>query len=86
MGIANQAGEKLKVLVPKIKKTNELVEGIANSSQEQKLSIEQVNSSVQEVNNVVQHNAGQAEKLTTASESFSSHAGELEEIVSQFKL
>lgn len=86
VSVANEAGEKLKILVPEIKKTTELVKNISVSSKEQNLSIEQVNISVQEVNNVVQHNATQAEELAASSENFSAYAEQLQKIVSQFKL
>lgn len=86
VNIANEAGEKLKILVPEIKKTTELVKSISVASQEQNLSIDQVNVSVKEVNDVVQHNATQAEELAASSENFSEYAEQLQKVVSQFKL
>lgn len=86
VAVANNAGEKLKILVPEIKKTTELVKNITVANQEQNSSIEHINTSVQEVNNVVQHNASEAEELAASSENFSEYAEQLKKIVSQFKL
>lgn len=86
VGIANKAGDFLKELIPKIQKTADLVENIAQGNKLQDESIQQINSSVQQVNQVVQNNATQAETLTITSQKFSQSAQDLQKIVERFKL
>lgn len=86
VGIANQAGEKLKTLVPDIQNTAQLVGDIATVGQEQNTAVEQIHVSVQEVNNVVQHNSIQAEELATAAESFAQYADQLQQVIARFKI
>lgn len=86
VNIANHAGEKLAILLPEIKQTSQLVGNISQLNQEQNLFIEQINASVQQVNQVVQKNANQAEGLAFTSENFSRYAEQLKKVVSLFKL
>lgn len=86
VSIANEAGEKLKNLVPEIQKTAKLVEQITISSNEQSSSVEQINTSVQEVNTVVQHNAELSENLITNANNSAKYAKALSNIVARFKI
>lgn len=86
VGIAHQAGDKLTELVPKIRKTAELVAQITTASREQELSVAQINTSVQELNSVVQGNAAQSEKLASTAVDSMHYSEGLKKVIAQFKL
>ncbi len=56
--VAERAGSMLAKLVPDIQKTAELVQEISAASKEQSGGADQINSSLQQLNQVVQQNAG----------------------------
>lgn len=84
VNIANDAGDQLKLLVPQIQETAHLIAQITQTSQEQNLSIDEINTSIQQANNVVQHNAAQAEQLASNSKSFTQHVEQLEKVLERF--
>lgn len=84
--IADEAGAKLKAIVPEIQKTANLVQEISSASLEQTSGADQVNSAIQQLNNVTQQNAAASEELATSSEELASQAEQLLEMVSFFKL
>ncbi|UYV20618.1 hypothetical protein K1Y77_08230 [Halomonas qaidamensis] len=64
---AEQAGERIKGLVPAIERTAQLVRDIASSSQEQSLGIEQINKATYELYQGAQDISKLAEQLTSTS-------------------
>lgn len=83
--IASDSNAMLAELVPKIDQTTELVKEIALSSKDQKHSVEEIFSSIQELNNVTQQNAAASEELASSSEELSAQAATLVETISFFK-
>ncbi len=83
---ADDAGEKVLEIIPKIEKTVKLVEEITNASVEQNSGAEQVNDSVQQLNNLAQQNVATSEELATTSEEMTAQAERLKELVFYFKL
>lgn len=79
-------GTKLEGIVEKVKSVAELVSEINASSQEQASGIEQVNRAIVHMDGATQATAAQAEELTGTSQSLSSQAEHLRQLVSQFKL
>lgn len=75
--ISEKAGKLLDEMVPGIQKTAELVEEISESSNEQAYGIGQVNDAIQQLDQIIQSNAGSAEEMASASLDFSSHAEKL---------
>lgn len=84
--IANNAGDKLKALLPEIQKTANLVAQITSSSKEQEVSVGQINISVQEVNGVAQNNAGFSDKLADTAANSAKYAEQLRSVISRFKI
>jgi methyl-accepting chemotaxis protein len=84
--IAENSTELLEKLVEDIKKTYDLIVSITTSSNEQKDGAEQINLSIQELNNVTQQNAVAAEKLANFAEELASSAEMVREMVMFFKL
>jgi methyl-accepting chemotaxis protein len=73
-------------LIPEIDKTAKLVQEIAAASMEQSTGADQVNSAIQQLNQVTQQNAAASEEMATSAEELNSQADQLKEIISYFKL
>jgi methyl-accepting chemotaxis protein len=83
---AEQAGNMLGKLVPDIRKTAELVQEIAASSNEQNTGAEQINKALQQLDQVIQQNAASAEEMASTSEELNSQAEQLQNIISYFRM
>ncbi|KKL84126.1 hypothetical protein LCGC14_1967830, partial [marine sediment metagenome] len=83
--ISSEVGKVLEEIVGSIGKTTDLVGEIAAASQEQAQGIEQVNSSVTQMDKVTQQNAANAEESASASEELSAQAEELNNMVRQLQ-
>nr|CRH05067.1 putative Methyl-accepting chemotaxis protein [Candidatus Magnetococcus massalia] len=84
--IAQDAGEKLTVLVPSIQDTARLVKEIAAASQEQTQGANQVNTAIQQLDQVIQSNAGAAEEMAATAEELSSQADLMAQAISYFNV
>ena len=84
--IAGETASSLADIVAGIGKSNDLIQGIAQSSAEQSSSISNVNVSIDEVAQVVQHNSATAQESAAASEQMSSQSSVLEDMLTHFKL
>ena len=83
--VADKAGSLLAEVLPKIKQTADLVQEISASSNEQKVGAEQINNSMQQLDEVVQQNAASAEELSSTAEELSAQAEILQSEISFFK-
>jgi len=84
--IANDTAASLAEIVSGINESNQLVNDIAKSSEEQTDGITQVFSGIDQVVQVVTQNSSNAAKSAAASEDMSDQASVLEDLISQFKL
>jgi methyl-accepting chemotaxis protein len=84
--IAERAGALLDEMLPSIKKTAELVQEIAASSEEQATGISQLNTAISQLEKVAQQSASSSEELASTSEEMSSQAGQLMETIRFFKV
>jgi methyl-accepting chemotaxis protein len=84
--VAEKAGVMLTQMVPAIQKTADLVQEISVASNEQNTGSEQINKAIQELDRVIQQNAGASEEMAATSEQLLSQAGQLQELISFFKL
>lgn len=85
MRLAEKAGEMLKSLVPNIQKTSELIQEISSSSNEQNTGVEQINRAIHQLDQVIQQNASAAGEMTSTSETLSSNANRLLEVIATCK-
>jgi methyl-accepting chemotaxis protein len=67
----------------KTQKVTELVAEIAAASREQSQGIDQINTSVSEMDKVVQQNAASAEESASASEEMAAQAGQMQKMVAE---
>ncbi len=85
-GVAEKALEMLNALVPDIGKTADLVAEITASSTEQNQGVEQIVKAINELDKVVQQNAGSSEEMASTAEELSSQAQLLQTTISFFKI
>lgn len=85
VGLAEQAGERLRQLVPDIQKTAEFVQEISAASKEQSSGIGQINRAIQQLDNVTQQNSAAAEELSATAEELASQAEMLLQTIAFFK-
>ncbi len=77
--------ELIREIIPEIKKTSVLIQEITAGSVEQSNGAEQINSAIQQLNNVVQQNAANADVLVNSSDKLNGEAERLKELISFFK-
>ncbi len=85
-GIANETAESMQKIIAKILQVAELVDQIANASNEQASGIAQINQGIDQVSKVVQANSATSEQSAATSEELRQQAQYLTDNVRQFKL
>jgi len=82
--LAEHAGQLFTEIVPAIRKTSDLVQEIAASSQEQSQGVGQINSAMGQLNQATQQNASASEELAATAEEMGGQAEQLQELMSFF--
>jgi methyl-accepting chemotaxis protein len=81
-----EAGNLLIDLAPEIERTAKLVQDITAASVEQNAGVDQINSSIQQLNTITQQNAVAADEVSKNAKALESYAIELHDYVSFFKI
>jgi methyl-accepting chemotaxis protein len=84
--LVRRTGEALERIVGHVAKVNGLVIDIAASSQEQALGLQQVNTAVNQMDQVTQQNAAMVEEATAASHSLAQEAVTLASLIDRFEV
>jgi methyl-accepting chemotaxis protein len=84
--VADKAVEMLDILVPDIAKTANLVYEITASSIEQNQGATQINKAINDLDRVVQQNAGSSEEMAATAVELSAQSQELQKAISFFKI
>ncbi|MCL2520170.1 MAG: methyl-accepting chemotaxis protein [Spirochaetaceae bacterium] len=84
--VAENAGQLIDEIVPKIQETASLVQEISSASRQQSIGIEQIEKAMQQLDAVIQGNAASSEELASSSVSLSDQATSLKERLSFFKI
>jgi methyl-accepting chemotaxis protein len=84
--LVNQTGDTLSRIVSEVVRVHGLVGDIARSSEEQATGLRQVNTAVNQMDQVTQQNAAMVEETTAATHSLRSEAMELARRVGEFSL
>jgi methyl-accepting chemotaxis protein len=84
--ISKETAESLSQIVGGIVQSSELIAKIAESSNQQSISIGQIGEAIDQVSQVIQQNSATAEESAAASEEMSGQATMLQQLISQFKL
>ena len=81
-----QTGEALVRIVAQVAEIDGIVGEIASSAQEQATGLDQVNTAVNQMDQVTQQNAAMVEESTAASHALSQETGELTRLIGEFRL
>ncbi|WP_339112944.1 methyl-accepting chemotaxis protein [Thioclava sp. GXIMD2076] len=86
VGLVGQAGNALETILRSVSDIAERVGRIATSAKEQASGLSEINTSVNQLDQVTQHNAAMFEETTAASQSLSQSANALNETTRRFAL
>ena len=84
--VSARTAEVLNSIVEEIKKTTDLVAGIAVASNEQAHGVNQITIGLQQIDQVTQQNTAAAEESASAANEMSAMAGTLQRLLARFKL
>ena len=84
--IAEKAGQMLKVIAPGILRTSELIQEITAASLEQDTGLEQINKSIQLLENITKTTASSGSEMATAADNLGSEAEELSSSIQYFSI
>ena len=85
VSVAKEAGDMLDKIVPNIKRTAELVNEIAASSNEQNDGAVQINAAIQQLDHIIQSNASASEEIASTSEELAGQSDSLRQAVDFFR-
>ncbi|HEY2660081.1 MAG TPA: methyl-accepting chemotaxis protein [Caulobacteraceae bacterium] len=85
-GLVGQTGEALKRIVDRVKQINELVAQIAASAQEQAGGLAEINTAVNQMDQVTQQNTAMVEETTAASHTLRQGVDELSGLIGRFQV
>ncbi len=84
--LVGQTGRELDGILEQVSSFSSLIADINTATVEQATALGEVNSAMNQMNQMTQHNAAMAEETTAACYSLSTAAGQLSEIVQRFKI
>jgi len=84
--VAVNAGGMLGRMLPDIQRTAELVQEISAACREQDAGAVQINKAIQQLDQVIQYNAGASEEMSSTAEELADQAHHLQENVAFFRL
>ncbi len=84
--VSTQTAGVLNTIVEQIRKTTDLIAGIAVASNEQAQGVGQITVGLQQIDAVTQQNTASAEESASAANEMSAMASNLQKLVAQFKL
>jgi len=84
--LANETGQQSENVIPEIRKTAEIIKGIAMDSKEQQVSAAQISAALTQLNSSVQRLSSSSEETAASAEELSGQAAQLLELVAFFKV
>jgi methyl-accepting chemotaxis protein len=84
--VAERSGQLILDLVPEIRRTAELVHGVAAASSQQSAGVAQVSKAMGAVDDVTQRNATAAEELSSTAEEMAAQAEALQRVTAFFEV
>ena len=84
--IAEEAGGKIRAIVPDIRKTADLVQEISAASKEQTVGAGQIDAAITQLDTVIQQTASASEEMASMAEELTGQAEELAETIQFFRL
>ena len=86
VAFVGQTGEALSLIIAQVAEIDGIVGEIAASAQEQATALDQVNTAVNQMDQVTQQNAAMVEEATAASQALAHETGELARLIGQFHI
>ena len=86
VGLVGQTGEALQSIMARVNEINSLISEIAASASEQSTGLLEVNTAVNQMDQVTQQNAAMVEQSTAASHALAQEAEQLQRSVSRFQV
>jgi len=86
VGLVGQTGEALQSIMARVNEISDLIAEIAASASEQSTGLLQVNTAVNQMDQVTQQNAAMVEESTAASHALAQEAEQLQRAVSRFQV
>lgn len=84
--LVSETGEALKTIEGYIVTVNQHMDSIATSAREQSVGLAEVNTAVNQMDQVTQQNAAMVEETSAAGATLANESGRLRELISQFQL
>ncbi|CAK0753221.1 methyl-accepting chemotaxis protein [Gammaproteobacteria bacterium] len=84
--LAEKAGNLLNAIVPTITTTSDLVQEIAAASKEQSGGVSQINTAMNQLSQLTQHNASSSEELAATAEELGAQVHQLQDLVAFFQV
>ncbi len=84
--LSTDAGDRLGKLVPDIQKTSALIREISQASAEQSTGVDQINSAIMQLDNIIQQNAAGAEEMSATATTLADQVQSIEEQIKFFNL
>ncbi len=84
--ISEEATNTINEIIPNIEKTASLIQDITITSDEQDAAVNQINTGMDQLNEISQHNASSSENMAATSEELKAHAEELKKMIGFFTL
>ncbi len=84
--LVQETGEALKVIEQQVVTINTQLDAIATSAKEQSVGLAEVNTAVNQMDQVTQQNAAMVEESTAASAALSNEVNKLRDIIGQFRV
>ncbi|WP_437970022.1 CHASE3 domain-containing protein [Sorangium sp. So ce260] len=84
--VAERSGQLIAELVPSIRETAELVQGVAVASKEQSNGVTQISGAVELIEQSTQRNAAISEELASTAAELSAQAEQLQNVMASFRL
>jgi methyl-accepting chemotaxis protein len=84
--LVGETGKALSMIALQVGEITNIVSGIAASAQEQATALQEVNTAVNQMDQMTQQNAAMVEESTAASHSLAHEAGELSNVVGMFQV
>jgi methyl-accepting chemotaxis protein len=84
--LVSETGQSLKTIEGFIVTVNQHMESIATSAREQSVGLAEVNTAVNQMDQVTQQNAAMVEETSAAGATLASESGRLRELIAQFQL
>ncbi|MEN7550748.1 methyl-accepting chemotaxis protein [Rapidithrix thailandica] len=82
--VAEESNQSLETLIPDVRKTSSLVQGISAASREQSHGAQNVNDAILQLNDVAQRNSSAAEELAVSADIFDHQADSLQKSIAFF--